>query len=238
MATVVISGVVLPFRKAMQLIPAVYWHYGLMDLAQAGRVDIESPPKQTKPRGAVVRLVFAGGTAVLIREHGHERKAGWWLLATGDEGPLGGLGPEPEEESFEELLLTSQETRHLHTLLRDQRFVAGIGRGYADDALNRAGLSPFSSLSSLSQVERRRLVAEIRNVLTDAIASERRREGGLSEPKLGTAFAVHNRVGQPCPVCGEALFRVSYESHEVVYCKRCQTKGRVLADRRLSRLLK
>ena len=210
----------------------------LVHLSQAGRVDIESPLKHTKPRGAVVRFVFKSGTAVLVREHGHERKAGWWLLAAGDDGPLDGLGPEPAEKSFEDLLLTSQETRHLHTLLRDQRFVAGIGRGYADDALNRAGLSPFSSLSSLNQADRRRLVTEIRNVLTDAIASERRRTGGLSEPKLGTGFAVHNRVGQPCPVCGEPLLRVSYESHEVVYCKRCQTKGRVLADRRLSRLLK
>ncbi len=78
----------------------------------------------------------------------------------------------------------------------------------------------------------------IRSVISEAVESERKRVGGLSEAKLGTVFAVHNRAGQPCPVCGEALNRVSYESHEVVYCKRCQTKGRVLADRRLSRLLK
>jgi formamidopyrimidine-DNA glycosylase len=210
----------------------------LVHLSQAGRLDIEVPPKHTKPRGAVVRFVLGNGTAVLVREHGHERKAGWWVLAAGDEGPLDGLGPEPLDRGFEELLLTSQDTRHLHTLLRDQRFVAGLGRGYADDVLNGAGLSPFSSLSSLSHADRRRLVAEVRSVLADAIASERRRTGGLSEPKLGSAFAVHNRAGQPCPVCGEPLLRVSYESHEVVYCKRCQTKGRVLADRRLSRLLK
>jgi formamidopyrimidine-DNA glycosylase len=210
----------------------------LVHLSQAGRLDIEVPPKHTKPRGAVVRFVLRNDTGVLVREHGHERKAGWWVLVAGDEGPLEGLGPEPPETAFEDLLLTSQETRHLHTLLRDQRFVAGIGRGYADDALNRAGLSPFSSLNSLSHPDRRRLVAEVRSVLSDAIASERRRTGGLSEPKLGTAFAVHNRAGKPCPVCGEPLLKVSYESHEVVYCKRCQTKGRVLADRRLSRLLK
>jgi formamidopyrimidine-DNA glycosylase len=210
----------------------------LVHLSQAGRLDIEVPPKHTKPRGAVVRFVLGNGTGVLVREHGHERKAGWWVLAAGDEGPLDGLGPEPPEKAFEDLLRTSQDTRHLHTLLRDQRFVAGIGRGYADDALNRAGLSPFSALNSLSQSDRTRLVAEVRSVLSEAIVSERQRTGGLSEPKLGAAFAVHNRVGQPCPVCGETLLRVSYESHEVVYCKRCQTKGRLLADRRLSRLLK
>jgi formamidopyrimidine-DNA glycosylase len=160
------------------------------------------------------------------------------VLATGDGGPLEGLGPEPSDKAFEDRLLTSQDPRHLHTLLRDQRFVAGVGRGYADDALNRAGLSPFSSLSSLNESDRRRLVAVVRSVISDAIASERLRTGGLSEPKLGTGFAVHNRAGRPCPVCGEPLLRVSYESHEVVYCKRCQTKGRLLADRRLSRLLK
>ncbi|HLN04982.1 MAG TPA: DNA-formamidopyrimidine glycosylase family protein [Acidimicrobiales bacterium] len=210
----------------------------LIHLSQAGRLDIEAPPKHTKPRGAVVRFVFGNDTAVLVREHGHERKAGWWVLAVGDEGPLAGLGPEPAEPAFEELLLTSEDTRHLHTLLRDQRFVAGVGRGYADDALNRAGLSPFSPLKSLSESDRMRLVAEVRSVVSEALESERRRVGGLSEPRLGTVFAVHNRVGQPCPVCGEPLLRVSYESHEVVYCKRCQTKGRALADRRLSRLLK
>jgi formamidopyrimidine-DNA glycosylase len=210
----------------------------LVHLSQAGRLDIEEPSRHTKPRGAVVRFVFGNGTAVLVREHGNERKAGWWVLAAGAEGPLDGLGPEPPEKAFEDLLLTSEDTRHLHTLLRDQRFVAGIGRGYADDSLNRAGLSPFSPLKSLSQPARRRLVAEVRSVMSEAIASERLRTGGLSESKLGTVFAVHNRAGQPCPVCGEALLRVSYESHEVVYCKRCQTGGRALADRRLSRLLK
>jgi formamidopyrimidine-DNA glycosylase len=160
------------------------------------------------------------------------------VLADGEQGPLDGLGPEPATEEFERLLLTSDEPRHLHTLLRDQRFVAGVGRGYADDALNRAGLSPFSPLRSLTQADRSRLVSEVRAVMAEAVESERRRSGGLSEPKLGTVFAVHNRAGQPCPVCGENLLRVSYESHEVVYCKRCQTKGRPLADRRLSRLLK
>jgi formamidopyrimidine-DNA glycosylase len=210
----------------------------LVHLSQAGRLDIEIPPKHTRPRGAVVRLVFDNGTAVLVREHGHERKAGWWVLAAGEEGPLLGLGPEPPEPAFEELLLTSEDTRHLHTLLRDQRFVAGVGRGYADDALNRAGLSPFSPLKSLSQADRARLVEDVRAVMDEAVASERGRTGGLSQAKLGTVFSVHNRAGQPCPVCGEPLLRVSYESHEVVYCKRCQTKGRELADRRLSRLLK
>ena len=210
----------------------------LVHLSQAGRLDIEAPPKQTRPRGAVVRFVFENQIALLVREHGHERKAGWWVLAPGEEGPLASLGPEPFEEAFETLLLTSEDSRHLHTVLRDQHFVAGVGRGYADDALNHAGLSPFSALRSLGEPERRRLLDSVREVLARAIESERGREGGLSQAKLGTVFAVHNRAGQSCPACGGALNRVSYESHEVVYCTSCQTKGRVLADRRLSRLLR
>jgi formamidopyrimidine-DNA glycosylase len=74
--------------------------------------------------------------------------------------------------------------------------------------------------------------------MAEGLARERRREGGLSEAKLGQHFSVHNRTGQPCPRCGETLQRVSYDSHEVVYCPACQTKGKVLADRRLSRLLR
>src|SRR5271165_2753396 len=173
----------------------------LVHLSQAGRLDIEAPPKHTRPRGSVVRFVFDNGTAVLVREHGHERKAGWWVVPAGDEGPLASLGPEPPDRAFEELLLTSEDTRRLHTLLRDQRFVSGIGRGYADDALNRAGLSPFSPLKSLSRTDRSRLVAEVRLVIAEAVTSERAREGGLSEPKLGTVFSVHNRSGHPCPNC-------------------------------------
>jgi len=82
------------------------------------------------------------------------------------------------------------------------------------------------------------LVATIRTVLADALDQERTRTGGLSEPRLGLRFAVHNRAGQPCPRCGQPLLRVSYESYEIVYCKHCQTRGRALADRRLSRLLR
>ena len=97
---------------------------------------------------------------------------------------------------------------------------------------------PSPSLRNLSTEQRAALVAAIRSVLDDALDQERERTGGLSEPKLGLRFAVHNRAGQPCPRCGQPLLRVSYESYEIVYCKECQTHGRALADRRLSRLLR
>lgn len=209
-----------------------------LHLSQAGRLDVERPPKTTKPRGSVVRFEFSGPLALLVREHGTQRKAGWWVLERGEDGPLATLGPEPDDPEFERLFLEGDSTRHVHTLLRDQHFVAGVGRGYADDALNRAGLSPFAALRSLSAAERRRLVESVRSVMAEALERERTRTGALSEARLGERFLVHNRVGEPCLHCGDTLRMVSFDSHEVVYCPTCQTKGKVLADRRLSRLLR
>ena len=104
--------------------------------------------------------------------------------------------------------------------------------------MHRAKLSPYASLKSLSAEERDRLIDALHEVLAEGLGRERSREGGLSQNKLGEHFTVHGKAGLPCPVCGDDLRRVSYESHEVVYCPRCQTGGKVLADRRLSRLVK
>ena len=101
----------------------------LMHLSQAGRLDIEEPPKKTRPKGAAVRVRFDNGRALLVREHGHERKAAWWVLAPGDDGPLERLGPEPDSDEFAELILHGTDKRRIHTLLRDQRTVSGVGRG-------------------------------------------------------------------------------------------------------------
>jgi formamidopyrimidine-DNA glycosylase len=207
-------------------------------LSQAGRVDFEQPPKRTKPKGSVVRWKFSGDKAVLVREFGTERKAGWWVLGPGDEGPLAKLGPEVTSDEFAEWLRTSDDGRRVHTILRDQHTVAGVGRGFADDALHRAKLSPYASLKSLTAEERERLLSAILEVLADGLERERSRTGGLSENKLGEHFTVHGKAGLPCPVCGDDLKRVSFESHEIAYCPRCQTGGKVLADRRLSRLVK
>jgi formamidopyrimidine-DNA glycosylase len=210
----------------------------LLHLSQAGRMDFESPPKRTKPKGSVVRLKFSGDRAVLVREHGTERKAGWWVLGPGDDGPLEKLGPEAMSDEFADWLRTDNDGRRVHTILRDQRTVSGVGRGYADDILHRAKLSPYASLKSLSADERERLITALHEVLTQGLARERTREGGLSQNKLGEHFTVHGKHGLPCPECGTDLQRVSYESHEVVYCPTCQTEGKVLADRRTSRFVK
>jgi formamidopyrimidine-DNA glycosylase len=209
----------------------------LVHLSQGGRVDIEDPPKTTRPKGAVVRFRFDGAPAVLIKEFGTERKAGWWVLAQGDDGPLAQLGPDVDSPEGEALLLASDDRRRVHTILRDQRTIAGVGRGYSDDALHEAGISPFATLASLDRASRERLVAALRKVLADGLAAERRRTGGLPT-KVGDHWVVHGRHGQPCPRCGTDLRRVSYDSYEVAYCPACQTGGKVLADRRLSRLVR
>ncbi len=225
----------------------------VLHLSQAGRLDIEEPPKKTKPRGSVARFVFGqvGGdpdhpepdpeartVGILVREYGTQRKAAWWVLGLGDDGPLGVLGPEPGSEDFDRFVRTSDSNRHLSTDLRDQRVVAGIGRGWGDEIVHRARLSPFASLRSLTPAQRGDLLQAVHDVLEEALSLERARTGGLSESSLGGRFAVHGRFGQPCPRCGDALRRVSFESYEMTYCATCQTGGKVLADRRLSRLLK
>jgi len=209
----------------------------LFHLSQGGRVDVESPPKSTRPKFGVVRFQFDAHPSVLVKEYGTERKAGWWVLEKGDDGPLVKLGPEPFSEEFAASIIDGSDGRRVHTLLRQQSTVAGIGRGYTDDSLHRARVSPYASLTSLGPTERQALLDAIRAVLTEGLEVERRRTGGLPT-KVGDHWIVHNRHGTPCPTCGDGLRRVSYESYEVTYCPACQTGGKVLADRRMSRLVR
>jgi formamidopyrimidine-DNA glycosylase len=219
----------------------------LLHLSQAGRLDIERPPKATRSRGSAVRFVFSrnrsdvGGESigVLMREYGTHRKASWWVLAPHDQGPLASLGPEPGSGAFAKIILSSDSRRRLTTDLRDQHLLSGIGRGWGDDILHRAKLSPFASLHSLTTQQREALLRSINDVLAEALELERTREGGLSEAKLGGRFKVHGRSGEACPTpCGDTLSRVSFENYEMTYCPTCQTGKRVLADRRMSRILK
>jgi formamidopyrimidine-DNA glycosylase len=206
-------------------------------LSQGGRVVVEEPPKRTRPKGTVARLIPNRPLSLLIREFGTERKVGLWIIRSDDEGPLAALGPEPFSDEFEELILESSDPRRLHKLLRDQKTVAGIGRGCADDALHTARLSPYTTLAALGSDERTRLVEAVRTTLTEGLEIERQREGGLP-PKLGDHWVVHRRYGDPCPRCDTTLRRVSFESYEITYCPSCQTGGKILADRRMSRLLR
>jgi formamidopyrimidine-DNA glycosylase len=209
----------------------------LVHLSQGGRIDIEDPPKATRTKMGVVRFTFEDRPSMLVKEFGTQRKAGWWILADGDEGPLAKLGPDPLSKDFEEFVKVSDDRRQLHNLLKDQRTVAGIGRGFSDDILHRARLSPFGKLATLGPEQRLRLIHATREVLTEATERERERTGGLPT-KLPGRFQVHGSAGNRCPSCQDILASVSFEGNLLVYCPSCQTGGKRLADRRLSKLLK
>jgi formamidopyrimidine-DNA glycosylase len=209
----------------------------LIHLSQGGRVDVEFPPKVTRPKVGVARFAFQGRPAILVKEFGTQRKAGWWVLAEGDDGPLEGLGPEPFSDEFEAQLMGEESKKRLHSYLRNQRTVAGIGRGYADEILHDARLSPYAVTGNLSEDERWRLLTSVRSMLDRGLELERERTGGLPT-KLKDRWVIHGQYGRPCPRCGEDLRRVSFESYEITYCPNCQTGGKVLADWRMSRLIR
>ena len=128
--------------------------------------------------------------------------------------------------------ILGSERRQLHPLLRDQRAIAGIGRAHANEILLRARLSPFKAVD---RAERRGAGAARGGHPVDLSRALELRERGKDDKAV---YRVHNRLGEPCPECGTPIARVDYEEHTVYYCPNCQTGGRVLKDRRLSRLLR
>jgi formamidopyrimidine-DNA glycosylase len=187
-----------------------------------------------RPKSPAFSLQFEGGGALVLTEAGKKKRAGVWLLrpdAVDEE--LAHLGPDALELDAQTLAaIVRGESRRLHALLRDQRVVAGIGRAHANEILLRAGLSPFALSAQLDDDEIERLDAAIRDDLTRALELRERGKGDTD------VYLVHNRLGEPCPQCGTPIARVDYEEHTVYYCPSCQTGGRVLKDRRLSRLLR
>jgi formamidopyrimidine-DNA glycosylase len=186
------------------------------------------------PKTPAFRLRFEGGAELVLTEAGSKKAAGVWLLTPeAVEAELAHIGPEALGLGAEVLAeICEREPRRLHSLLRDQRVIAGIGRAWANEILHVAKLSPFALCRDLDAEEIERLA--------EAIDSELERGLALRERGAGDAatYRIHNRLGQPCHVCGTALGRVDFEEHTVYYCSSCQTGGRVLKDRRLSRLLK
>src|SRR5207237_8169191 len=136
------------------------------------------------PGGGRAGWGVPGGRAGLLRGVGKERNAGLGGLGPGDGGPVEKLGPEATSDEVAQWFPTSDDGRRIHTILRDQRTVAGVGRGYADDILHRAKLSPYASLKSLKPDERERMLVALHEVLSEGLDRERRRTGGLSENKL------------------------------------------------------
>ncbi len=223
--------------------PAAAWTL-VVHLMSAGRLQLFDRRASLRDRTSRVLLRLAGDDRELrLREFGTKQRAWVKLLrrdAVDTEETLRALGPDawPQTPDAEALRALLDQARPLYTLLRDQHVIAGIGRSWVDEILHTAKLSPFKRGSDLDAAEAFALAEAVRERLGDAIAHY---EQALSLPlpdKLPLPLTVHRHNGEPCPRCGTTLEAVFYEDYVMCYCPVCQTDGKVLKDRRLSRLLK
>jgi formamidopyrimidine-DNA glycosylase len=205
----------------------------LVHLMSKGRLRYLRPG-EAGPKTPAFRLLFQDGAELVLTEAGPKKRAGVWLLSPDQaELQLAHLGPDALELSQAQLTeILAADSRRLHSLLRDQRAIAGIGRGWANEILHVARLSPYALSTQLEDDETERL--------DEAIQSELRRGLELRERGAGDkrTYRIHDRLREPCPDCGTPIARVDFEEHTIYYCPDCQTNGRVLKDRRLSRLLR
>jgi formamidopyrimidine-DNA glycosylase len=212
----------------------------LIHLMSAGRLQVFGTRASLRDRTSRLLVRLADGRELRLREFGTRQRAWVKLLRTPDvsrDETIAALGPEawPDPPPFGPLL---DQARPLYALLRDQHVLAGIGRSWVDEILHAARISPFKRGSDLDPDEAGRLRAATIDRLGQAIAHY---EEVISLPipdKLPMPLAVHRRNGEPCPRCGDQLEAVFYEDYVMCYCPTCQTDGKLLKDRRLSRLLK
>lgn len=202
-------------------------------LMSAGRLRLLEPAAK-QPNRPAFRLLFDDESALILTETGSKKRARVGLYTPeAIEAELEHLGPEALGLSAADLSeILEAESRRLHPLLRDQRALAGIGRAWSNEILHRARLSPFALSTELDRDEIERLRTTIEATLSEGLEL---REKGAGDKK---AYRIHNRLGEPCPACATAIERVDFEEHTIFYCPHCQTDGRTLKDRRLSRLLK
>jgi formamidopyrimidine-DNA glycosylase len=213
----------------------------LVHLMSAGRLQAFDKRASLRDRTARVLIRLADGRELRLREFGTKQRAWAKLLPAGElagDEMVATLGPEAwPAPPMDELARRIDQPRHLHPMLRDQRVIAGIGRSWVDEILWEACLSPFKQGSELDHEEVERLHAAL-HVLDDAIEHYEEVIGEVVPDKLPMPLQVHRREGEQCPRCGATLAAVHFAEHVTTYCPEEQTGGRVLKDRRLSRLLK
>jgi formamidopyrimidine-DNA glycosylase len=189
-----------------------------------------------------LRMGLAGGGGFDVTEQGTEKRLALWMVRHLDEVDLlARLGPDPLDPGFdvaELAALLAGRGANIKTVLTDQSVIAGVGNAYSDEALHAAKLSPFKTAGKLDSDDVAALHAALTGVLSDAV------ERSMGLPAKGlkaekrSGLSVHGRTGEPCPVCGDTVREVAFATRSLQYCPTCQTGGRPLADRRLSRLLK
>ena len=205
----------------------------MVHLMSAGRLKYV-PPGGKGAKTPQFRVRFTDGGELQLTEAGAKKRAGVWLLSPeAAEAELAHLGPEADQLTTEDVArILASDSRRLHSLLRDQRLIAGIGRAWANEILWAAQLSPYQLSTQVDAEETERLANAIHEEM------ERGLELRLRGASDANTYRVHNKLGEPCPTCGAPLARVDFEEHTIYYCPTCQTDGRVLKDRRLSRLLR
>jgi formamidopyrimidine-DNA glycosylase len=213
----------------------------LIHLMSAGRLRVFDKRAGPKDRASRVLVRLEDGRELRLREFGTKQRAWAKLLAldaVAEDEMVKTLGPEAwPPPPLEQFAAAIDHPRHLHPLLRHQRDIAGIGRSWVDEILWEARLSPFRKGSELEDDEVERLHAAL-HVLGDAIDHYEETIGAEVPDKVPMPLKVHRREGEPCPRCGTTIEAVFFSEHQMNYCPKEQTGGRVLKDRRLSKLLK
>ncbi|MFJ2211666.1 Fpg/Nei family DNA glycosylase [Streptomyces sp. NPDC101062] len=188
------------------------------------------------------RTVLAEGDGFDLTEAGTTKRLAVHLVRDPADVPgIARLGPDPLAASFDRAAfarLLAGERRQIKGALRDQRLLAGIGNAYSDEILHAARMSPFKPVKNLSEDEITELYQALRTTLGDAVERSRGVAAGALKAEKRTGLRVHGRTGEACPVCGDTIREVSFSDSSLQYCPTCQTGGRPLADRRMSRLLK
>jgi formamidopyrimidine-DNA glycosylase len=218
----------------------------VVHLARAGwlrwREDI--PPQPPKPgKGPLAfRVILDDGSGFDLTEQGTQKRLAVYLVRDPMDVPgVASLGPDPLDSAFtaETLAaLLAGRRMQIKGVLRDQHIIAGIGNAYSDEVLHAARMSPFKIASSLTADQVTDLYDAIETTLTDASKRAAGLAAGDLKAEKKTGLRVHGKAGQPCPVCGDTIREVSFADSALQYCATCQTGGKPLADRRLSRLLK
>ncbi len=220
----------------------------VLHLARAGwirwRDEVPAlPPRPSNKSPLSARVVLDSGAGLDITEAGTKKSLALYVVRnpTDIEG-ITRLGPDPLADSFTSDVLASILERagraQIKGVLRHQGTIAGIGNAYSDELLHAAKLSPFKPANSLTEEEHSALYAAIRDVLGDAVERARGLAASELKSEKKSHLAVHGRTGQKCPVCGDVVREVSFADSSLQYCPTCQTGGKPLADRRMSRLLK
>ncbi|MFJ8648725.1 Fpg/Nei family DNA glycosylase [Streptomyces sp. NPDC093546] len=218
----------------------------VIHLARAGwlqwRDVLPSGPPRPGKGPLALRVALTGGDGFDLTEAGTTKRLAVHLVRDPAEVPgVARLGPDPLAGDFDRdafAALLAGERRRLKGALRDQSLIAGIGNAYSDEILHAARMSPFKPVGNLTEDETTALYEAMRATLREAVERSHGLAAGRLKAEKKSGLRVHGRTGEPCPVCGDTIREVSFSDSSLQYCPTCQTGGKPLADRRLSRLLK